>query len=88
MPKENKNKNKSEIFVKMAHALSKIINDMESGGGENIFNKEEILSEIRDDRELRDTPVIMLTAEAYSDFVAEILPTLEEGKLLPEEYGL
>ena len=32
----------------------------------------EILSNIRDDRDLRDTPVIMVTAEAYSDFVAEV----------------
>ena len=30
------------------------------------------LSQIRDDRELRDITVIMVTAEAYSDFVAEI----------------
>lgn len=32
----------------------------------------EVLSRIREDRLLRDTPVIMITAEAYSDFVAEI----------------
>jgi CheY-like chemotaxis protein len=32
----------------------------------------EVLSNIRDDRSLRDTPVVMVTAEAYSDFVAEI----------------
>ncbi len=32
----------------------------------------EVLSRIRDDRLRRDTPVIMVTAEAYSDFVAEI----------------
>lgn len=32
----------------------------------------EALSQIREDRELRDTTVIMVTAEAYSDFVAEI----------------
>lgn len=32
----------------------------------------EVLSNIREDRTLRDTPVVMVTAEAYSDFVAEI----------------
>ena len=32
----------------------------------------EVLNSIRDDMELRDTPVIMVTAEAYSDFVAEV----------------
>lgn len=31
-----------------------------------------LLSQIRDDRFLRDLPVIMITAEAYSDFVAEV----------------
>jgi len=31
----------------------------------------EVLSRIREDRNLRDIPVIMVTAEAYSDFVAE-----------------
>lgn len=32
----------------------------------------EVLSQIRDDRDLRDLPIIMITAEAYSDFVAEV----------------
>ena len=32
----------------------------------------EVLSQIRDDRDLRDLPVVMVTAEAYSDFVAEV----------------
>ena len=32
----------------------------------------EVLSRIREDRKLRDIPVVMVTAEAYSDFVAEI----------------
>lgn len=32
----------------------------------------EVLRRIREDRLLRDIPVIMITAEAYSDFVAEI----------------
>jgi CheY-like chemotaxis protein len=32
----------------------------------------EVLSNIRGERDLRDTPVIMVTAEAYSDFVAEV----------------
>ncbi len=32
----------------------------------------DLLSCIREDRRLRDVPVIMVTAEAYSDFVAEI----------------
>lgn len=32
----------------------------------------EVLTSIRDDRDLRDMPVVMITAEAYSDFVAEI----------------
>ena len=32
----------------------------------------EVLSRIREDRDLRDIPVVMVTAEAYSDFVAEI----------------
>lgn len=32
----------------------------------------EVLNQIRDDRLLRDIPVLMVTAEAYSDFVAEI----------------
>lgn len=32
----------------------------------------EVLSYIREDRSLRDIPVVMVTAEAYSDFVAEI----------------
>ena len=31
-----------------------------------------VLANIRDDRNLRDMPVVMITAEAYSDFVAEI----------------
>ncbi|MBN1850527.1 MAG: response regulator [Deltaproteobacteria bacterium] len=32
----------------------------------------EVLNNIRGDRDHRDTPVIMVTAEAYSDFVAEV----------------
>jgi CheY-like chemotaxis protein len=32
----------------------------------------EVLGNIRGDRDLRDIPVIMITAEAYSDFVAEV----------------
>lgn len=32
----------------------------------------ELLSTIRSDRKLRDLPIVMITAEAYSDFVAEI----------------
>ena len=32
----------------------------------------EVLTAIREDRNLRDMPVVMITAEAYSDFVAEI----------------
>ncbi len=32
----------------------------------------EVLGGIRNDRDLRDMPVVMITAEAYSDFVAEI----------------
>jgi len=42
----------------------------------------EVLSNIRDDRELRDTPVIMVTAEAYSDFVAEIGETDVDAYIL------
>jgi len=54
MPKDKKTKNNkknklsTKIFVKMACALSRIINDMESEE-ENISNKEEVLGEIRDD---------------------------------------
>jgi len=32
----------------------------------------ETLTEIREDRDLRDLPVIMITANAYSDYVAEV----------------
>ena len=32
----------------------------------------DVLSHIREDRNLRELPVVMVTAEAYSDFVAEI----------------
>jgi CheY-like chemotaxis protein/Tfp pilus assembly protein PilF len=32
----------------------------------------EVLSQVRSDRDLRDMPVIMVTAEAYQDYVAEI----------------
>ncbi len=36
------------------------------------MNGAEFLSLIRENRDLRDTPVIMVTAEAYSDYVAEV----------------
>lgn len=45
---ENKNKNKSEIFVNMAHALTEIAKDVESEE-EKISNKSEVLGQIRDD---------------------------------------
>jgi CheY-like chemotaxis protein len=37
-----------------------------------IMTGSEVLSQIRMDRDLRDLPVIMITAEAYQDYVAEI----------------
>jgi len=36
-----------------------------------VMNGIELLREIRDDRDLRDLPVVMVTAQAYRDFVAE-----------------
>ena len=32
----------------------------------------ELLRQVRDDRDLRDLPVVMVTAQAYRDFVAEV----------------
>lgn len=46
--KKNK-ENPSEIFVKMAHALGRITSDMASEDEDQILNKEEVLSQIRDD---------------------------------------
>ena len=37
-----------------------------------VISGSDVLSHIREDRKLRDIPVVMVTAEAYSDFVAEI----------------
>ena len=37
-----------------------------------VMNGAETLSNIRSDRKLRDLPVIMITAEAYTDYVAEV----------------
>jgi len=37
-----------------------------------IMTGAEVLSQVRSDRNLRDLPVIMVTAEAYQDYVAEI----------------
>jgi len=42
----------------------------------------EVLSEIRSNRELRDIPVIMVTAEAKSDFVAEVGETEVDAYIL------
>ena len=37
-----------------------------------VMSGSDVLNQIREDRKLRDLPVVMVTAEAYSDFVAEI----------------
>ncbi len=37
-----------------------------------VMSGSDVLSHIREDRNLRELPVVMVTAEAYSDFVAEI----------------
>ncbi|MBN2418308.1 MAG: response regulator, partial [Deltaproteobacteria bacterium] len=37
-----------------------------------VLSGSDVLNHIREDRRLRDIPVLMVTAEAYSDFVAEI----------------
>ncbi len=47
-----------------------------------IMNGIEMLERIRDDKNLRDMPVIMVTAEAERDIVAEVAETEIEGYLL------
>lgn len=37
-----------------------------------VLSGSDVLNHIREDRKLRELPVVMVTAEAYSDFVAEI----------------
>lgn len=40
--------------------------------GMPVMNGAEVLSQVRMERNLRDLPIIMITAEAYQDYVAEI----------------
>lgn len=47
-----------------------------------MMNGAEALSHIREDRNLRDLPVIMITAEAYQDYVAEAAESVIDAYIL------
>ena len=42
----------------------------------------EVLSQIRQDRDLRDIPVVMITAQAYQDYVAEVAESYVDALIL------